>query len=128
MTDPDSGLGPPTRRSREGGWARAADAAAVASLALGLFVLLFGGFVLQLGAVSLRVSGAARLLFIAAALIAVRHAAHPAVPLHRRILQGLRERGTASAASIARASLLSRVTVLLIGYLAVVTIGLAQPS
>lgn len=107
---------------------RAADAAAVAALMLALFTLLFGGFVFHLGPLSLRVHGAVRLLFLAVALVAIRHAAHPAVPLHRRIILGLRGGGEMSAAAIARASLLSRVTVLVAGYFAVVTIGLAQAS
>jgi hypothetical protein len=109
-------------------WARVADAAALAALALGLFVLLFGGFVLHLGPVPLSVHGAARLLFAAVAIIAVRHVASPADPLHRRILRGLRSGQAESAASIARASLLNRVLILAIGYLAVVTIGLEQKS
>lgn len=107
---------------------RAADAAAVAALMLALFTLLFGGFVFHLGPLSLRVHGAVRLLFLAVALVAIRHAAHPAVPLHRRIILSLRGGGEMSAAAIARASLLSRVTVLVAGYFAVVTIGLAQAS
>lgn len=124
---PGGGGGPEPRRG-EGGWVRAVDTAACATLVLALFVLLFGGFVLHLGPVPLRVRGPARLLFLALALIAIRHAAHPSVPLHRRIMRGLPGGGAISAASIARASLLSRVTVLVAGYLAVVTIGVAQSS
>ena len=118
----------PKPRSGVGGWVRAADAAAVTSLVLGLFVLLFGGFVLHLGPLSLRVHGPERLLFVAVALLAIRHAAHPSVPLHRRIVRGLRAGGEGSASSIARGALISRVTVLVVGYFAVVTIGLAQQS
>src|SRR5437867_116096 len=102
----------PKPRSGEGGWVRAADAAAAASLVLSLFVVLFGGFVLHLGPVPLRVHGPERLAFLALALIAIRHAAHPANPLHRRIVRGLRPSspvgfgeagagGEVSAASIA---------------------------
>ena len=106
---------------------RAADATAVLSAVLALFVVLFGGFVLHFGPVGLRVHGPARLLFIAIALIAVRHAASPAEPLHRRLVRGFRgdAGGVDSAASMARWSLASRVGVLLAGYFAVVTIGLA---
>jgi hypothetical protein len=107
---------------------RALDAAALAGLVLALFVLLFGGFVSHLGTLQLRVHGPGRLLFLALALIAVRHTAHPAEPLHRRLLRGVRAGREASAVSVARASVLSRVTVLVAGYLAVVTIGLAQSS
>lgn len=116
---------PPKRGSGEGKWVRAADAAALASLVLGLFVMLFGGFVFHLGPLAVSVRGAERLLFLAVALIAIRHAAHPAHPLHRRILQGLRSGADVSASSIARAALLSRVMVLVAGYFAVVTIGVA---
>jgi hypothetical protein len=102
---------------------RAADAAALGCLALGLFVLLFGGFVLHLGPVPLRVHAPERLLFVAIALIAIRHAAHPSGPLHRRLLRALDAREPGSPAAIIPSALTSRVAVLLVGYLAVVTIG-----
>lgn len=126
MTDetPTEELAPPTRRSRDG-WVRAADALAVTSLVLAVFVMLFGGFVLHLGPVPVGVRGPERLLFIAAAIIAIRHAAHPADPLPRRLLRGLRSGAETLPASIARAALCSRVTVLVAGYFAVVTIGVA---
>src|ERR1700737_4925712 len=108
------------------GWVRAADAAAVVTLAVGVFVLLFGGFVLHFGPVLLRVHGAERVLFIALALIAIRHTAHPAPPLHRRLIQGLRAGGEGSAVSIARGSVAVRVAVLVVGYFAVVPIGIAR--
>jgi hypothetical protein len=110
------------------GWVRAADGAACAILVLGLFVFLFGGFVMHLGPLPLRVHGAGRLFFLAVALVAIRHAAHPADALHRRIARGLRGDQKTSAASIARASLASRVIVLVAGYFAVITIGVAQSS
>src|SRR5690349_1502811 len=100
---------------------RAADAVAVAGLVLGLFVMTFGGFVLHLGPLPISVRGPERLLFVAIALIAIRHAAHPSNPLHRRIIRGLRPGTVASPASIAREALFSRVTVLVAGYFAVVT-------
>jgi hypothetical protein len=105
------------------GWVRTADALALASLVLALFVVLFGGFVIHLGPVPLRVHGPERLAFLAVALIAIRHVAHPANPLHRRIVHGLRAGSEASPASIARVALASRAAALVIGYLAVVTIG-----
>ena len=104
---------------------RVADAVAVASLVLGLFVMVFGGFVLHLGPLPISVRGPERLLFIAVALVAIRHAAHPARPLHQRILQGLRSGPETTPASVARAALFSRITVLVAGYFAVVTIGVA---
>src|SRR5437016_1159127 len=109
-------------------WVRAADAAAAASLVLALFVVLFGGFVLHLGPVPLRIHGPGRLAFLALSLVAIRHAAHPANPLHRRIVRGLRGGTEASAASIARTAIASRAAALVMGYLAVVTIGLAPAS
>jgi hypothetical protein len=119
MTDTEIPAPPASPR-----WVRAADATAVVTLALGLFVLLFGGFVVHLGPVLLRVHGAERVLFIALAVIAIRHAAHPAPPLHRRLIQGLRYGDEGSAASIARGSVAVRVAVLVVGYFAVVTIGI----
>src|SRR3954463_14313791 len=112
----------------ESGWVRGIDAAAVGSLLLAIFVLLFGGFVIHLGSLSLRVHGPERLAFLALALIAIRHVAHPAAPLHRRIVRGGGSGAGTPAVSIARAALVSRVTVLLVGYLSVVTIGLATSS
>jgi mannosyltransferase PIG-V len=114
MTEPEST--PPL-------WARAADAIAVACLVLTVFVSLFGGFVVHLASIPVRVHAPERLLFIAAAVIAIRHAAHSVTPLHRRLLRGLRSSGEASAVSIARSALASRVAVLIAGYFAVVTIG-----
>jgi hypothetical protein len=102
---------------------RAADAAAVTLAVLGLFVFLFGGFVLRLGPVPLRVHGSARVLFLAFALAAIRHAAHPADPLHRRLARAFRSGSTDSPGAIARAATASRVAVLIAGYFAVVTVG-----
>ena len=107
---------------------RAADGLALACLALGLFVLFFGGFVLHLGPVPLRVHAPERLLFVAIALIAIRHAAHPSAPLHRRLLRALDAREPGSPAAIVPSALTSRVAVLLVGYLAVVTIGVDRRS
>jgi len=108
-------------------WVRAADAAAVSLTVLGIFVFLFGGFILHLGPVPLRVHGGGRILFLAAALIAIRHTAHPADPLPRRLLRGLRSGPVQSPVSIARAATATRVAVLVAGYFAVVTIG-SDPS
>jgi len=104
-------------------WVRAADAAAVTLAVLGLFVFLFGGFVLRLGPVPLRVHGSARVLFLAVALAAVRHAAHPGDPLHRRLLHAFRSGSGDSPGGIARAAAASRLAVLIAGYFAVVTVG-----
>lgn len=127
MTDTPDQRAQPDRDRRARLLVRAADAAAVFAAVLALFVLVFGGFVLHFGPVGLRVHGWSRLLFVAIALIALRHAASPAEPLHRRLVRGLRgdPGGADSAGSMARSALASRVGVLLVGYFAVVTIGLA---
>jgi hypothetical protein len=105
-----------------------ADAVAVGALILATFVALFGGFALQLGPVPLSVHGAGRLLFIAAAAIAIRHAANPDDPLHRRVIRGFRERREGTASAIAPTAIATRVAVLAVGYMAVNTIGLAPTS
>lgn len=102
---------------------RVADAAAVLSFVLGLFVFLFGGFVFQLGPLALRVHASGRLFFIAVALFAIRHVAYPALPLHGRLLRGMRGSGEDSAVSVVRGALITRVAALVIGYFAVLTIG-----
>lgn len=107
---------------------RAADVAAVALAVLAIFVLCFGGFVLHLGPIPLRVHAPLRLAFLAVAFAAIRHVAFPQDPLHRRLVRGLRSTGDESAASIARAALATRVAALLVGYFAVVTIGVAELS
>jgi len=112
--------------SRAPAWARALDAAIVAAAVLFLFVLFFGGFSAYLGPLRLRIHTPSRLLFIVAALIAIRHVAHPGDPLHRRLARGLRAREEGTAASVVPAALLSRLSVLLVGYFAVITIGVPQ--
>jgi hypothetical protein len=133
MTDSPDSTPPAQPKPADGGGTRpragdvavrVADAAAIVSLVVGLFVFLFGGFVLHLGPLPVSVRGAGRLLFIAVALVAIRHAASPANPLHRRLIRALRAGRDVSAVSIARDALFSRVTVLVAGYFAVVTIGL----
>jgi hypothetical protein len=107
---------------------RVADGAAVGALVLAIFVALFGGFTLHLGPLPLRVHAPERLLFIALALAAIRHAAHPVDPLHRRLFRAVRNRPDGSARAIAPAAIGSRVAVLVVGYLAVSTIGVASIS
>lgn len=106
---------------------RLADAAALICAALGLFVLVFGGFVLTLGPVQIRVHGAGRLLFAAAALVAIRHAAYPTDPLHRCVVRVFRS-APDSPSAIVNAALISRVAALMVGYIAVVTVGMSQPQ
>jgi hypothetical protein len=107
---------------------RAADVATVVFAVLAIFVLSFGGFILQFGPIPVRVQPPMRLAFLAAAIAAIRHAAFPADPLHRRLARGLRAGGDESAASIAGAALATRIAALLVGYFAVVTLGVAEIS
>jgi len=106
---------------------RLADAAAVAFALTGAFVLLFGPFSISFGPFPLRLTGPDRLLFVAAALVAIRHAAHPTDPLHARLARLLRS-SPDSAWAIARSAVASRLAVLLVGYLGVVTIGLSADT
>ena len=112
--------------SRAPAWARALDAAAVAAAILFVFVLFFGGFSAYLGPLRLRIHTPSRLLFVVAALLAIRHVAYSGDPLHRRLARGLRAREEGTPASIVPAALLSRLTVLLVGYFAVITVGVPQ--
>lgn len=105
-------------------WARGLDALAIAALVLSFFLFLFGGFVLHIAGVRLSVHSPIRVLFIAAAAVAIRHAARPASPLHLRMVRRLRETRSDSSAVIAASALGTRIAVLLVGYFAVLTIGL----
>lgn len=109
-------------------WARAADAFALAAIALALFVLVFGGFAVTLGPLRLSVRSPGRILFVALALIAIRHAAMPAEPLHRRAIGWLRSTRGDSPGTLAIGGLASRVAVVFVGYFAVLTVGISQPA
>ncbi|PYR78222.1 MAG: hypothetical protein DMF86_06475 [Acidobacteria bacterium] len=107
-------------------WVTVCDAAAVAFAALGALVGLFGRFTITPG---LRVAmpSPLRIFFIAAAIVAIRHAAHPKYPLHRRLAGWLRSAVATDRSRAAAAALASRVVVLIAGYFAVMTIGVAEP-
>ena len=117
-----------TAAIRPPAWVRVADAAVVTGFVLTIFVVLFGGFDLRLPGFSIRVHSVGRLLFIAAALIAVRHAAHPSDPLHRRVIAAVRERNTRPDAGAVAHALATRAVVLFVGYFAVLTVGINQPT
>ena len=104
-------------------WVRALDAAAVFTLVLTLFVFLFGGFAIYFSLNPVRVHSTGRILFIAASLIAIRHVIHPSTPLHARLLAWLRTSGGRPAENAAIVGLSSRLAVLFVAYMAVVTIG-----
>ncbi len=103
-------------------WIRALDVAAVSALVLTAFVFLFGGFTLYFSLSLIRVHSTGRILFIAVALIAVRHAMHPSTPLHARVAAWLRTSGDRPAGA-AMLGLSTRFAVLFVGYMAVLTIG-----
>jgi hypothetical protein len=104
-------------------WVRALDAATVLALVLTAFVFLFGGFIIHVWLTPVRVHSSERLLFIGVGLLVVRHVAHPTRPLHARIAAWVRSSADRPAGSAAALGLLSRVAVLFIAYMAVVTIG-----
>jgi hypothetical protein len=103
-------------------WVRAADAAALVSVLLGVLVLTVGGFTLELGA-RLRVHSPARLFVIAASIVALRHVLAPRDPLHRRLRRRLTDPRADAAAPFTAAALASRLAILVIGFFATVTIG-----
>ena len=109
------------------GWARALDALTLVAFLLFLVAAVFGAVTMYVGPmrVSLRAS---HVLFVAVAATAIRHAAHPGEPLPRRA----RRRAPCLAANLplsaAAAAVASRVAVLVVGYLAVLTIGVVQPA
>jgi hypothetical protein len=109
-------------------WARALDAAAIAALVLAAFVFLFGGFTFHVSLTPLRVNSSGRLLFIAVALAAIRHAAHPAAPLPARLAMWTRRFDERPATAAAALALSTRLAVLFLGYMAVVTFGVVGPT
>jgi len=109
-------------------WVRLLDAAAIGCLCLTGVVLLFGSIDLHFSLTPWRINSPLELLFAAAAIAAVRHAAHPTPPLHARVRDWARavaERRQRRAAVVA---LTSRVAVLAAGYLAVRIIGMTALS
>jgi hypothetical protein len=109
-------------------WARVLDGVAVAAGLISIAVLLSGGFVLgRVGPFRISSHSVLRPLLVAVALVAIRHALAPAFPLHRRIADWIEPFSRDSIAAFTLAALVSRIAVLLVGYAAVLTIGLAQP-
>jgi hypothetical protein len=68
-------------------WARAADAATIALVLFALYVALEGGFVVEPAGIRLSIRSEWRVLFWAAALVALRHFFVPRRPLHERIAE-----------------------------------------
>jgi Mannosyltransferase (PIG-V) len=111
-------------RPRLPSWVRILDLLAIAAFIVTLAVVLFGGGYLRLGFVRLSARSPLRLAFITLAIIAVRHAAFPSPPLHRRALEWARFLRDDPAASVVTTAWVSRVAVLVTAYFAVLTIGL----
>jgi hypothetical protein len=98
------------------------------ALVLTAFVFLFGGFSINFWLTPLRVHSTGRILFVAASLVAIRHAAHPATPLHARLAAWLRRRDEKPAGNAAALALSTRAAVLFLGYMAVVTLGVDKAT
>ena len=103
-------------------WARAADAATVLLGLTALNVILLGG--IRAGALS--ISGPWRLLFLLVVVCGLRHYLIRTTPLHRRLWSGLTAawRNEAVCAALPMA-VATRLSVLLVGYFAVVSMGYA---
>ena len=101
---------------------RILDLLAVIALALATLVVIVGSVSLYLGSFRLSIR-AVSCAFAAVALAAIRHAAFPSVPLHQRLSAGVRALRANPPRLAAVLGLASRVGVLVVGYLAVVTIG-----
>lgn len=111
---------------RPAGLIAALDLAVVAALALGVCVLVFGGFREFIGPVRLSVRGADRLLLTAAVLFVARHALAPTPPITVALRRTLARAWASTAlASAGPAFLATRLGVVLVAYFAVVTIGIA---
>ena len=107
-------------------WVRMLDALALAAFIVTLAVVLFGGFSTHIGLVRLSARSPLRLAFITLAVIAVRHAAFPSPPLHRRALAWARLLRDDPSAAVVTTAWFSRVAVLVAGYFAVLAIGFSS--
>lgn len=105
-------------------WVRILDALTIAAFLITVFVVLFGGFSTHVGIVRLSIRSPLRLVFITAALLAIRHAAWSSPPIHRRVAGWGRALRDDPVASVAAGALCSRVAVLVAGYFAVIAIGI----
>ena len=103
-------------------WVRALDGIAVAVLLLGVFELFFGGFALGTPPFELQLRNPWRILFVGAAAAAIRHAAFPQYPLHRRLWGLARASGEGLVA--AAGAFATRVAVLVVAYFA----GFGRPA
>jgi hypothetical protein len=109
-------------------WVRLLDAAVLACLCLTVLVLIFGSIDLHYSLTPWRLNSPLELLFVAASAAAIRHAAHPATPLHARVRDAAHAIGERPASRAAVIALTSRVAVLAAGYLAVRIVGVTALS
>src|SRR3982751_2862582 len=107
-------------------WVRILDALALTAFIVTLAVVLFGGFSTHIGFVRVSARSPLRLGFITFALLAIRHAAFPSPPLHRRAIEWARLLRDDPAGAVVTTAWFSRVAVLVAGYFAVLTIGLSS--
>ena len=107
-------------------WVRLLDAATTLVAGIGLLLEITGGPRFTVAGLPVSMASGTRPLLLAAGLALVRHVLVRRDPLHRRLLRawGRRPQSTFTR-SILPAFLTTRVAVLLIGYLAVRTIGFA---
>jgi len=108
-------------------WARALDVLTVVAVLLFSVAAVFGAVTLYIAGARLSLR-ATHVLFLAVASTAIRHAAHPESPLHRRLGDARARLAANAPLSAAMAAIASRVAVLVAGYVAVLTIGVLPPA
>jgi hypothetical protein len=113
-------------RPRLPSWVRILDALAIIAFIVALTVAIFGGFSTHIGFVRLSARSPLRLGFITLALIAVRHAAFPSPPLHRRAVEWAQMLRDDPSAAVVTTAWFSRIAVLVTAYFAVLTIGFSK--
>lgn len=119
---------PRARRARHAGsfpaWARVLDAVIVAFLTLAAAVALFGGFRTRVIGVRFSLTSAPLLLLYFTTIALVRHLLVPREPVYQRLWQWARRYVRSDAFAAAWPMFVTtRLGVLVIGYLAVLTIG-----
>jgi hypothetical protein len=115
--------------SRLPAWARGADVLTLALLAAGLLVAAFGGIRLRLFDARLSLTSPWRALGWAAVVAVARHGLVREQPLYRRLIDALRTGVRSTPFRVAwPICVATRLSVLLVGYFAVVTIGYPVPD
>jgi hypothetical protein len=106
------------------GWAKGADALALAAAGLALLVSGFGGFRIHVFGSRLSLTSGARILAVALAILFVRHLIRRDEPLHARVWDLLARAASADGLrAVTPIWAASRFAVLLVGFLAVGTFG-----